>query len=236
MELNFDMGKIIPIDKPMFWTSFDVVNKVRNMLKIKTGNKKIKVGHSGTLDPLATGLLLLFTGKATKQIRNYTDTPKTYEGVFMLGATTPSFDLETNIDRTYPTDHITTDLIYITAEKFIGIIEQIPPAFSAKKVDGQKAYNLARKGIVPTLKAKKVEIFSFNILSVNMPEISFSIKCSSGTYIRSIANDFGTALKSGAYLTKLRRTSIGDFILSDAYTIESFENLLFGHNQNKSLH
>lgn len=220
MEFDFTEGAILPVNKPKFWTSFDVVNKIRHLIKNKTGVKKIKVGHAGTLDPLATGLLLVFTGKATKKISAYIGLRKTYEGIIQLGATTPSYDLETDIDQTFPTAHITEEMILGTAGRFMGWSEQVPPVFSAKKVKGKKSYELARRGIMPDIKAQRVELVQFDILQINMPQIAFRITCSSGTYIRSIAHDFGKELGSGAHLVQLERTAIGAYMLADAYSMD----------------
>ncbi len=216
----FSKGKVLLIDKPPEWTSFDVVNKIRNTIK-KYGNiKKIKVGHAGTLDPLATGLLIICTGKFTKKIEEYQAQEKEYTGKITLGITTPSYDLETNVDNTFPTTHITEELILETAEKMEGNILQTPPAFSAKKVDGETAYIAARKGRKVALKPNPVTIYNFDIVKIKLPDVYFRIVCSKGTYIRSIAHDFGKLLQSGGCLSELRRTRIGNYSVEDAWSIE----------------
>jgi tRNA pseudouridine55 synthase len=202
-------------DKPYSCTSFDIVGKVRKKVQQKAG-RKVKVGHAGTLDPLATGLLIICIGKMTKQIDAIQAQEKEYTGTFTLGATTPSFDLEHPVDATYPYQHITEKMAEDAARSFVGVISQIPPAFSAVKADGRRAYELAREGIDAGLSAKTVEIYSFDITRFALPEIDFRIRCSKGTYIRSIARDFGTALQSGAHLSALRRTKIGDCLVDNA--------------------
>lgn len=214
MDLYAESGSVLLIDKPLTWTSFDVVKKLRYAGKFK------KVGHAGTLDPLATGLLILCLGKMTKQIESYQAQEKEYTGTFELGKTTPSFDLELEVDQTYPTDHITTDLIEQTRLTFLGKITQTPPVYSAVKVKGRRAYDAARAGEEIKLKSREVEISNFEIDDTNFPVIEFRINCSKGTYIRSIARDFGIALKSGAVLTSLRRTKIGEHSVANALTIE----------------
>ena len=222
MSLNFNEGQLILIDKEPNWTSFDVVNKIRSSIKKKLNIKKIKVGHAGTLDPLATGLLIICCGKMTKSIDEFSLMNKTYTGKFMLGSTTPSYDLETKPNIHYPVDHINEKLVFNTTKKFIGKILQKPPMFSAVKKDGVRLYKLARKG--QKIKREKREIFinEFKITSVELPEISFSISCSKGTYIRSIANDFGKELNSGAHLTELRRTKIGHYSVNDSIKVMDF--------------
>ena len=215
-DYNFKEGEILLFDKPLHWTSFDVVKKVRNAIKIK------KVGHAGTLDPLATGLLILCTGKFTKKINDIQLQEKTYEGELVLGKTTPSFDLETKFDAEYPVEHVNEKLINSTVKKFLGEIDQFPPAHSAVKVKGKRAYEYARKGKAPDLKAKKVFIHKFEIIQLTLPAIKFRIQCSKGTYIRSLANDFGKALMTGAYLSSLKRVSIGEFQNSDALNVKEF--------------
>lgn len=225
-EAKFKNGKVLLIDKPLKWTSFQVVNKVRWAIKNRFNLKKIKVGHAGTLDPLASGLLILCTGKFTKKINEYQALKKEYTGKFILGATTPSYDLETEIDRKFNIDHITEDSIHKTAQKFIGEIAQKPPIFSAIKKDGKRLYDLARAGETPEVKARKVTVSEFEIRDINLPVVTFRVVCSKGTYIRSLAHDFGKALDSGAYLAALRRTGIGNFSVDDATTIERFLNKL----------
>jgi len=219
---DYKNGQIIFIDKPLNWTSFQVVNKIRWAIRNKYNLKKIKVGHAGTLDPLATGLLVLCTGKFTKKISEYQAETKEYTGVFTLGATTPSFDLETKIDHTFKTDHLNPELIRNTTQKFLGKIQQTPPLYSAIKKDGVRLYELARKGEKTEIKSREIEIFTFDITHIQIPEVHFKIRCSKGTYIRSIANDFGKKLNSGAYLSALRRTKSGDFDLNSAITPEVF--------------
>ena len=220
-------GEVLLIDKPLHWTSFQVVNKLRWEIRRAFNIKKIKVGHAGTLDPLATGLLVLCTGKMTKQIDTFQAQIKEYTGTFVLGSTTPSFDLETEIDQTYPTEHLTEDLIKTTTSQFIGDIEQVPPMFSAIKKDGKRLYEFARAGESVEINSRKVHISEFEITKIDGLNVHFRIVCSKGTYIRSLANDFGKALNSGAHLSALRRTKIGDFNVDNAQTVEKFiENLL----------
>lgn len=209
-------GKIFIIDKPLDWTSFDVVNKIRWNIRKTHGLKKFKVGHAGTLDPKATGVLVICVGKFTKKINELQYDDKTYTGTFKLGATTESFDTEKPENEQFPIDHITDDLIYQTIQKFIGEIDQYPPIHSAIKKDGKKLYELARVGEEVEVEARKITIHEFEITKINMPFVDFKVKCSKGTYIRSLANDFGKALNSGAYLTKLCRTQSGVFSLEEA--------------------
>lgn len=220
--MDFAAGEILLVDKPLGWTSFDVVNKMRYEIKRKLKVKKIKVGHAGTLDPLADGLLILCTGKKTKEIDNYMGMPKMYSGTITLGATTPSYDLETQIDATFPLTGLTEDMIYAEAKKMEGDVLQNPPIFSAKKIDGNKAYDLARAGKDVVLQAKLVQIQEFKIVSIKMPLVHFEITCSKGTYIRSIAHDFGKNLGNGGHLSSLRREAIGDFKLTDAKTVDQW--------------
>lgn len=220
--MDFQAGQILLIDKPKGWTSFDVVNKVRWAIRKKLQIKKIKVGHSGTLDPMATGLLIVCTGKFTKRLHEFQGLDKTYSGTFRLGATTPSFDAETEIDATFPTDHITPDLLEKARQQMLGPIDQLPPMFSAIKVDGQPLYKMARKGIKVEVKARPVEIHHFELDHANLPDVDFVVDCSKGTYIRSLAYDMGKAVRSGAYLTRLVRDRVGDFQLTDAWNLEEF--------------
>jgi tRNA pseudouridine55 synthase len=217
--MNFQEGATILVDKPYGWTSFDVVNKIRWNLKRKLGVKKIKVGHAGTLDPLATGLLVICTGKHTKLIESLTGAPKTYSGTFLVGKTTPSFDLETEYNEEYPTDHISADLIEQVRVSFLGIQMQTPPIFSAKQIDGKRAYDFARAGKEVVMKQAQIEISHFELNSERFPEIDFKISCSKGTYIRSIANDFGQKLNSGATLIALRREESGDLQIQNAKSV-----------------
>lgn len=215
-------GQLLLIDKPLHWTSFDVVNKIRFTLRRRYGFKKLKVGHAGTLDPLATGLLLIAVGRKTKSIQDLMGLDKVYSGTFRLGATTPSYDLETELDQVFPIDTITEDQIQACVPQFLGSIEQIPPVFSAIKQGGKKAYELAREGTAMELKARSVFIHDFTVDSTKFPDIDFRVHCSKGTYIRSLAHDFGLALHNGAHLTALRRESIGSFSLADALSMETF--------------
>ncbi len=229
---NFREGQLLLIDKPLTWTSFQVVNKIRYIIKHQLGIKKIKVGHAGTLDPLATGLLVLCIGKKTKEISGFSGQNKTYTGTFTIGATRPSFDKETEIDQSFATEHIDEDLIYKTALGFIGKQDQMPPIFSAKKVDGVRAYKNARAGKEVKLKSNPIEIFRFDITAIRDNEIDFLIEASKGTYIRTIANDYGKRMKSGAYLSALCRTKSGDFSINDSVSIEDFEMWITNYLQN----
>ncbi len=221
-EENFKNGQVLLIDKPLNWTSFQVVNKLRWNIRQRFNLKKIKVGHAGTLDPLATGLLIICTGKQTKEIHTYQGQIKEYTGTFTIGATTPSYDLETEINETFSIEHITEDLLKETTTQFIGDIQQKPPIFSAIKKDGKRLYELARKGETTEINARTVTINEFEITSIDLPKVEFRVVCSKGTYIRSLAFDFGNALNSGAHLSVLRRTKIGDFSVDNANSIEGF--------------
>ena len=207
----------------MHWTSFQVVNKLRWHLRKKFNLKKIKVGHAGTLDPLATGLLIICTGKFTKKIDEFQGKPKEYIGEFTLGATTPSYDLETEVNEIFSINHITNKLLEETTYQFIGEINQKPPIFSAIKKEGRRLYEIAREGKTTDIEMRKVTISHFEITNINLPKVTFKVQCSKGTYIRSLAHDFGLALKSGAYLSQLRRTKIGEFNVEQAQTIEDWE-------------
>jgi tRNA pseudouridine55 synthase len=223
LKEQFLNGEIILIDKPLDWTSFQVVNKIRWLIRSTFGIKKIKVGHAGTLDPLASGLLILCTGKMTKSIEQFMGQEKEYTGTFTLGSTTPSYDLETEVDNTFPTDHITEELLHTTLNQFVGTIDQYPPVFSALKKDGKRLYEFAREGIEVEIPARKVNIRSFELTQKVIPKVDFKVICSKGTYIRSLANDYGKALNSGAHLSALRRTRIGEFNIEHAISIEDFE-------------
>ncbi len=223
---EFQNGQVLLIDKPLHWTSFQVVNKLRWEIRRAFNLKKIKVGHAGTLDPLATGLLVICTGKMTKQIDTFQGQIKEYTGTFVLGSTTPSYDLETEIDQTFPTEHITEALVKETTSQFIGDIQQFPPVFSALKKDGKRLYEFARAGEEVEIPSRNVNISEFEITKMEGLNVEFRVVCSKGTYIRSLANDFGTALNSGAHLSVLRRTKIGDFDVADALTPEKFIALL----------
>ncbi|HMO60558.1 MAG TPA: tRNA pseudouridine(55) synthase TruB [Ferruginibacter sp.] len=221
LQQQFAEGKVLLIDKPLHWTSFDVVRKLRNALQIK------KIGHAGTLDPLATGLLIVCTGKFTKKINEYMAREKVYTGHITLGATTPTYDLESTPEHFKPFDAITPQQIKEAAQQFIGSIQQYPPVFSAIKKDGVALYELARRGEAVDLKPRSVSISSFEITGINLPELAFRVRCSTGTYIRSLAHDFGQALHCGAYLSSLRRTHIGDFDVKDASTVNDFIHSLY---------
>ena len=223
---DFLDGQILLINKPLGWTSFDVVKKIKNLIRTKYSLKKIKVGHAGTLDPLATGLLIVCTGKFTKLISKIQGQEKTYTGTITLGGTTPSFDLETEVDNNYETAHITEELIKESKTQFIGEIDQKPPIFSALKKGGERLYEKARRGETIEIESRKVTVREFTITSIEKLEVDFEIKCSKGTYIRSIAHDFGAALNSGGHLSKLCRTSIGEYQLSEAIDVEIFKKLL----------
>ncbi|RYJ43214.1 tRNA pseudouridine(55) synthase TruB [Flavobacterium beibuense] len=227
---SFQEGKVLLIDKPLQWSSFQAVNKIKWALKKHMGLKKIKVGHAGTLDPLATGLLIVCTGKFTKRIPELQGMEKEYTGTFYLGATTPSYDLETEVDATFPTDHITEQLIQETTKQFMGEIDQKPPVFSAIKKDGKRLYEHARKGEEVEIASRKVTVHEFEITRIALPEVDFRIVCSKGTYIRSIANDFGQAMQSGSHLTALRRTKIGEFSVEGALTPDAFEDEIKSFN------
>ncbi|HEX8515366.1 MAG TPA: tRNA pseudouridine(55) synthase TruB [Bacteroidia bacterium] len=266
---DFRAGEVILINKPLTWTSFQVVNKMKYVIKSWERNNlkqdvpltekkldaedtdsrneenprsrkgkeinskqprppKMKIGHAGTLDPLATGLLIVCTGKQTKNIESYQAQEKEYTGTFYLGATTPSYDLEKEIDEHYPTEHITDELIYETVLEFFGNLKQTPPIYSAIRIDGRRAYKIARSGKTAEMPEKEISITEFEITRIAMPEVDFRVVCSKGTYIRSLARDFGEALKTGAHLTALCRTRIGEYRLEDAMTIEQFEAAVKG--------
>lgn len=220
--MDFITGEVLYIDKPLRLTSFDVVGRIRWHLCRKLGVKKLKVGHAGTLDPLATGVMIVCTGKATKRIEEFQYATKEYVADIRLGATTPSFDLEKEIDAYYPVKHITEDLVRETLATFVGTIEQVPPAFSACMVDGVRAYELARKGREVELKPKTLVIDEIELLSCNLPDITIRVVCSKGTYIRALARDIGAALHSGAHLTALRRTRVGDVRVEDCVSPDAF--------------
>jgi tRNA pseudouridine55 synthase len=223
---NFRKGEILLVDKPLGWTSFDVVNKLRYPLKRKYNIKRLKVGHAGTLDPLATGLLVICTGRKTKEITSFINDVKVYTGIIKLGATTPSYDLETEVNKTFPTEHITQELINEVKKQFLGTIEQVPPIFSAKKVDGKRAYKAARNGEEIVMKANEITVYELDLELKLDNEVHFYIKSSKGTYIRSLAYDIGKALKSGGHLIKLRRESSGEFDIKNAESIEHWQNLI----------
>lgn len=223
---DFPNGEVLLFNKDLNWTSFDLVSRVRNALYRKTGIKKLKVGHAGTLDPLATGLMILCTGKATKQIESLQLQEKEYIATLQLGATTPSFDMETEEDSKTDYSFVTEELLKKTLKKFEGEIEQVPPIFSAVKINGKRAFEYARKGETPEIQSKKIVIGSIEIISFQLPMVMIKVVCSKGTYIRSLARDIGIDLNCGAYLTGLQRTRIGDFSIENAMTINFFlENL-----------
>jgi tRNA pseudouridine55 synthase len=224
--MDFQEGEILYFDKPLVWTSFDLVNKIRYKILRFLNVKKIKVGHAGTLDPLATGVMIICTGKATKRIEEFQYQSKEYVATLQLGATTPSFDLETKIDKEYETNHITKELIEQVLPQFLGEIEQIPPVFSACKVNGDRAYELARKGIEVELKPKMLVIDEIELLSYQANQIKIRVVCSKGTYIRALARDIGFTLNSGAHLIALERTRIGNITLNDCINVESFDEFL----------
>ncbi len=226
MYNNFIEGEVLLINKPLTWTSFNVVKKIEIILRKHLGIKKIKVGHAGTLDPLASGLLIVCTGKATKQIHLIQSQEKEYIAGMLLGKTTPSFDLETEYDKNYPTQHITRELVEEAINSFIGESDQIPPVYSAKFFEGKRAYEYARKGQSIELKPNPISISCMELLSYQFPKVTVRVKCSKGTYIRSLMRDIGTRLESGACMISLERTAIGPYRLNNAVTLEEFENKL----------
>jgi tRNA pseudouridine55 synthase len=233
MAFDFYNGELLLINKPYTWSSFQAVNKIKHAIKnhsslILEGKKvKPKVGHAGTLDPLATGLLIVCSGKKTKTINELMGLEKEYTGTFYIGATTPCFDLEKPIDNTFPINHITNELLLLTAKSFLGFQQQVPPIYSAVKINGKRAYELAREGLEAEINSREIEIKEFELTQINLPFVDFRIICSKGTYIRSLSRDFGLALKSGAHLTKLVRTRIGYFSLTDAITPQEFSESIY---------
>jgi len=222
----FKEGQVLLFDKPLTWTSFQLVNKVRWLIRKTYKIKKIKVGHAGTLDPLATGLMIICTGKFTKRIEEFMGQEKEYTGTIVLGATTPSYDLETEIDATFPTEHLSEEAIHTATAQFTGNIMQQPPIFSALKKDGKRLYEFAREGKEVDIPSREVQVSAFEITRIALPEVDFRISYSKGTYIRSLAHDFGKALNSGGHLSALRRTRIGDFEVENATDLEAFEAAL----------
>jgi tRNA pseudouridine55 synthase len=218
----FEEGQVLLFNKPLYWTSFDLVAKVRNILRSTQKLKKIKVGHAGTLDPLATGLMIICTGRSTKKIDQFRDQEKEYVATFHVGATTPSYDLETETDNSYPTSHIDEKLVLEKLAGFLGEQKQLPPMYSAKQIDGKRAYEFARKGIEKELTPVTIVFYEIELLSFSVPDIKVRLKCSKGTYIRSFARDLGLALESGCYLAALERTAIGDYNVSKAWDLEKF--------------
>lgn len=233
MAFDFYNGEVLLINKPYTWSSFQAVNKIKHAIKnhsslILEGKKvKPKVGHAGTLDPLAIGLLIVCSGKKTKTINELMGLEKEYTGTFYIGATTPCFDLEKPIDNTFPINHITDELLFLTAKSFLGFQQQVPPIYSAVKINGKRAYEFAREGLEAEINSREIEIKEFELTQINLPFVDFRIVCSKGTYIRSLSRDFGLALKSGAHLTKLTRTRIGDFSLTDAITPQEFSESIY---------
>jgi tRNA pseudouridine55 synthase len=227
----FEEGQILLFDKPLYWTSFDLVNKVRLIIRNILGIRKIKVGHAGTLDPLASGLLIICTGKSTKKIDLFRDLDKEYVAVIHIGETTPSYDLETEVSGHFPVEHITEELVKKVLHDFEGEQKQVPPLHSAKMIEGKRAYSYARQGIERVLEPVTVYFHETELLSFCLPEVKIRLRCSKGTYIRSFARDFGLALGSGAYLSGLVRTSIGEFSLKDAISLEKFQEKLEGMKQ-----
>lgn len=223
---DFSAGATLLVDKPKDWTSFDIVNKIRYALRQRLGVKKIKVGHAGTLDPMATGLLIICTGKATKTLADLQGLSKCYTGTILFGGSTPSFDAETEIDEHFPIDHITEAALEQARQQFLGDIAQVPPIFSAIKVDGQPLYKKARRGESVEIQPRNVHIYRFELTRIALPEVDFAVQCSKGTYIRSLAHDMGKAVGSGAHLTALRRTEVGEYKLDDAWQLEELINLL----------
>jgi tRNA pseudouridine55 synthase len=222
----FEEGRLFLFDKPLYWTSFDLVNRIRGMIRSNLGIKKIKVGHAGTLDPLATGLMIICTGKYTKRIEEFSNLDKEYIAQIYIGETTPSFDLETIPDQKYPTDQITPELVQEVLNNFLGEQQQIPPLYSAKFIEGKRAYEYARKGVYRKLEPVRVFFRNIELIEYNMPYVRIRLVCSKGTYIRSFARDFGKALGSGAYLSALQRSSIGSYDLKEALTVEKFQIFL----------
>ena len=234
-DINFE-GGVILIDKPLHITSFGVVKRLKHSFVKVTKKKRYKIGHAGTLDPLASGLMILCNGKFTKKISLFQNLQKEYTGIITLGSTTPSYDLETEIDNTFPTDNITEQQLLDTAKTFIGENNQVPPVFSAKKINGKRAYDYARSGEEVVMKPNLVTIHEFEITKIDMPNIHFRIACSKGTYIRSIANDFGERLNNGGHLTALRRTKIGDYSVNDAFSIETLKDIIDNTEYIEKLH
>ena len=228
--MDFLEGEVLYFDKPLQWTSFDVVNKTRYVLRRSLGVKKIKVGHAGTLDPLATGVMIVCTGKATKRIDSYLHQDKEYIATLKLGATTPSFDKETEENATYPVDFVTKSLVEETLKKFVGEISQVPPLYSAIRVNGTRAYELARKNKDVQIEPRTVRIDKIELLDYDLPHITIKVACSKGTYIRSLARDIGSELMCGAYLTALQRTKVGEVGLEDCITIEKFQEIIEQEN------
>ena len=232
-NIDIENGSILLVDKPLRWTSFDVVNKIKYEIRNRTGCKKFKIGHAGTLDPLATGLLIVCIGKFTKQISDFQQQKKQYEGTFTLGATTASYDLEKTPENFMPYKHLSKEDILSSVNQFIGTIQQFPPIFSAVRINGKRAFEYAREEKDVAIQSKEITIYSFDIQRIDLPEIDFEITCSKGTYIRSIARDVGNILSCGAYLSRLRRIKIGDFSLEDSFDMTPFINVKKQNNSNR---
>jgi tRNA pseudouridine55 synthase len=230
MKFDFVEGELLLINKPLEWTSFDVVNFLRSFIRKVYNLKKLKVGHAGTLDPLATGLLIICSGKKTKQIEKYMGMDKVYIGRMQLGATTPSYDKETDINQSFDTSHLTEEKLWENVKLFIGEIDQVPPAFSAIKIDGKRAFTYARKQNNIEIKSRKVTIHQFELVHIELPFVDFMINCSKGTYIRSLVHDFGKSLDNGAFLAELCRTKIGEYSLNDAFTIDEIKKIILEQN------
>jgi len=226
MEFDFTLGEVLFVDKPLYWTSFTLVGRVRWAISHYTGTKKVKVGHAGTLDPLATGVMIICTGKATKKITELQSGTKEYEATLYLGAVTPSFDMEHPVSGYFPTEHITESLVVETLKSFEGEQQQVPPLFSAVKVDGKRAYKIARSGADAEIEPKQITIYSIELLEYSMPYIKIRVSCSKGTYIRALARDIGEKLGSGAYITSLRRTRVGDVTIDKCLTFKQFKQML----------
>jgi len=226
MKFDFIEGELLLINKPLEWTSFDVVNFLRSFIKRGYNIKKLKVGHAGTLDPLATGLLLICTGKKTKQIEQYMGMDKVYVGRMQLGATTPSYDKETEIDQTFDISQLNESQLQEKTKLFIGEIDQIPPIYSAVKIDGKRAFTYARKQNEVEIKSRKVTIHQFDLVNIELPYVDFMVHCTKGTYIRSLVNDYGKSLGNGAFLSELCRTKIGEYSLNDAFSLEEIKKLI----------
>lgn len=231
MTFHFEEGELLLIDKPIGWTSFDVVNSIRSTIKRTFNIKKIKVGHAGTLDPLATGLLIVCTGKFTKKIESFQGLDKSYTGSMYVGATTPSYDKETEVDSKFDITKISKNQLLETAMQFVGEIEQTPPVFSAVKIEGKRAFEYARKNNEVKLKPRKITIRKFELLSFELPEIDFVVECSKGTYIRSLVNDFGKALNNGAYMSSLRRTAIGSYLVANALSVQEIKKAIVSQGE-----
>lgn len=226
MKFDFIEGELLLINKPLEWTSFDVVNFLRSFIRKVYNIKKLKVGHAGTLDPLATGLLIICTGKKTKQIEQYMGMDKVYVGRMQLGATTPSFDKETEIGETFDISQLTEEKLKEKAKLFVGEIDQVPPAYSAVKIDGKRAFTYARKQNEVEIKSRKVTIHQFELVNIELPYVDFMVRCTKGTYIRSLVNDFGKSLENGAFLSELCRTKIGEYSLNDAFTLDEIKKII----------